>query len=144
MAEMKMVPIHPDFKMDDMTDKLIKLYQAKGFGVMSSKIGDTVSITFSKDNDGIKKFVGLAKEITANFTISNNGGDAVLMINFTDAEWTGKIIGMVVGWFLCFIPFLLPYMAQYSNLDCRNLLQMMLECWLPVEMCLSSHNTSYV
>ena len=34
MAEMKMVPIHPDFKMDDMTDKLIKLYQAKGFVVM--------------------------------------------------------------------------------------------------------------
>ena len=111
MAEMKMVPIHPDFKMDDMTDKLIKLYQAKGFGVMSSKIGDTVSITFSKDNDGIKKFVGLAKEITANFTISNNGGDAVLMINFTDAEWTGKIIGMVVGWFLCFIPF---FIAVYG------------------------------
>ncbi len=31
----------------------------------------------------------------------NNG---VLNITFTDAEWTSKIIGAVIGWFLCLIP----------------------------------------
>ncbi len=39
------------------------------------------------------------------------------MINYFDEEWTGKIVGLVVGWFLCFIPFITAVIGtvqQYS------------------------------
>ena len=111
MAETKMVPIGSDFQMNDMVEKLVKMYQAKGFEVNAVQTGDVVSIKFSKDNDGIKKFVGLALEVTANLSISNSTSGNTLMINFTDAEWTGKIIGLAVGWFLCLIPF---FIAVYG------------------------------
>ena len=32
--------------------------------------------------------------------------NGVLSINFSDGDWTGKIIGLVVGWFICLIPFI--------------------------------------
>ena len=32
--------------------------------------------------------------------------DGVLTINFSDGDWTGKIIGLCVGWFICFVPFI--------------------------------------
>ena len=103
MAETKMLPIGPDFNMNELVGRLTQKYQAQGFDVVPMQMGDSVSIKFSKDNDGIKKFVGLCLEVTANLSV-NNGQ---LIINFTDAEWTGKIIGLAVGWFLCLIPFLI-------------------------------------
>lgn len=100
MADTKMIPINSDFNMDNMVSKFTQMYKAKGFDVVSTKMGSGVSIKISKDDDGIKKFVGLALGVTANITVSDNA----LMINFTDAEWVGKIIGICVGWFVCLIP----------------------------------------
>ena len=39
-------------------------------------------------------------DIVPNFSRMNN----TVSVNFSDGDWTGKIIGFVVGWFLCFIP----------------------------------------
>lgn len=100
MADTKMIPINSDFNMENMVSKLTQMYQSKGFDVVTTKIGSGVSIKLSKDDDGIKKFVGLALGVTANITINDNS----LIINFTDAEWVGKIIGICVGWFVCLIP----------------------------------------
>lgn len=100
MADSKMLPIGPDFHMDETVKKIVEMYRAKGFDVTPVQLGSSVSIKFSKDEDGVKKFIGLGLEITANFSLSEN----MLMISFSDAEWTGKIIGLAVGWFFCLIP----------------------------------------
>ena len=97
-----MISINPDFDMNEMVDQLTQMYRSKGFEVTAVQMGNGISVKFSKDEDGIKKFVGLGLEITANFTVNNN----TLMINFSNAEWTSKIIGLAVGWFLCLVPFI--------------------------------------
>lgn len=102
MADTKMIPIPENFDFHKMVEQLLQTYRGKGFDVQAMQMGEGVSITFSKDDDdGIKKYVGLALGIKANISINDN----TLIVNFSDAEWTGKIIALAVGWFLCFIPF---------------------------------------
>lgn len=101
MADTKMFQVNEGFDLNAMVGKLIQVYQGKGFQVTAMSMGNGVSIKFSKDGSGIKKYIGLAAEITANITM--NGGNT-LMVNFTDSEWTGKIVGFIIGWFLCWIP----------------------------------------
>lgn len=101
MADTKIIPISANFDMNDLVGRFTEMYQAQGFEVMTTQSANTATIKLSKDNDGIKKFAGLALEVTANISVHNDK----LMINFSDAEWLGKIIGLAVGWFLCLVPF---------------------------------------
>ena len=103
MADTKIVAIRPDFNMNDLVNRLTQLYRQKGFEVTPMQIGNGISIQLSKDNSGIKKFVGLALGVTVNITVNESAN--ALYLTFTDAEWTGKIVGLAVGWFLCLIPF---------------------------------------
>lgn len=113
MADTKMIPVNPDFDMVDLVTKLTQMYQAQGFEVSAIQAGTGVSIKFSKDDDGVKKFVGLALGITANIsmgdnnTLSNSSSSKALIINFSGAEWLGKIVGLAIGWVLCLIPFVI-------------------------------------
>jgi len=86
--------------MHEVVAKITQMYQAKGFTVTAMPLGAGASIDFKKDDGGIKKFVGLALGVKANIMVQNDH----IVINYTDAEWTGKIVGFVIGWFLCFIP----------------------------------------
>ena len=51
---------------------------------------------------GANYLFGLGQGITATLTVQKQ----TLMVTYSDAEWTGKIIGIAVGWFLCLIPFI--------------------------------------
>ncbi len=113
MADTKMFPVSSNFDIVAMVEKLTQTYRTKGFEVTSMKSGTGYSVTFSKDEEGIKKFVGLGLEITANLSVNENS----LIVNFSGAEWTGKIIGLVVGWILCFIPFCI---AIYGSVKQSN------------------------
>ncbi len=101
MADSKMLPLGPNFNFNYTISQFVQMYQSKGFQVTShtDAMGQAV-VTISKDIDSIKKYVGLALGVTANFSVNNN----TLIINYTDEEWTGKIVGFIIGWFLCWIP----------------------------------------
>lgn len=111
MADSRMIPIGPGFDMQAMISQVVQMYQAKGFTVSVMAFGGGVSIDFRKDDEGIKKYVGLALGIKANITVSNG----TMMVDFTDAEWTGKIVGMAVGWFLCLIPFIIALVGCFKQ-----------------------------
>lgn len=100
MAESKMIQVGEDFDLTSLVEKIKQIYQAKGFEVSAFKTESGATIKFSKDDDGIKKFVGLAQVITANIAVNNR----TMIISFSDAEWMGKIIGLGIGWFLCLVP----------------------------------------
>ncbi|MDR1953220.1 MAG: zinc ribbon domain-containing protein [Clostridiales Family XIII bacterium] len=102
MATTTIFQIPSSFNMNNLVTKVSQLYQAKGFTVTAIPIGSGVTIDFRKDNDNIKKYVGLSLGIKANIMIQ----DENIVINYTDAEWTGKIFGFVIGWFLCWIPWI--------------------------------------
>lgn len=60
----------------------------------------SATIKFSKGNHGIKKYMGLAREIVANLIYTDNA----LTVTFSEPEFAGKVVGFTVGWFVCGIP----------------------------------------
>jgi hypothetical protein len=114
MADTKVFQTGPDFDMSALVQSIKQTYQAKGFTVSAMKIGNGISIKFSKNADGITKFIGMAQEVTANLTLTDGN---TLYVNFTDAEWTGKIVGFIIGWFLCFIPIIFAVMGCIKQIE---------------------------
>ena len=102
MADTVMFPVAPGFNLQELTAKVMQTYQFKGFAVNAVPMGAGVSIDFRKGDSGITKYLGLALGIRANIMLQNG----ILVVNFCDAEWTGKIIGLAIGWIICFIPFI--------------------------------------
>lgn len=103
MANNVMLNVKPDFDMEVFANRLAETYRAKGFNVNVVNMNGNFMISFEKGKDGINNILGMGKAITANCMLMNNN---TLNITFTDADWTGKIIACVVGWFLCLIPFI--------------------------------------
>jgi hypothetical protein len=112
-ASNRMFPVSPKFDMQDMIEKVSQMYRAKGFMVTAMPMGDGASIDFRKDDGGIKKYIGMARGLKANIMMQNGN----MIINFAEAEWTGKIIALTVGWFCCLVPGVLGIIGviqQYS------------------------------
>lgn len=102
MATITMFPMPQNFNLQEVVEKVTQMYQAKGFAVTAMPMGAGASIDFKKNDGGIQKFVGLTLGVKANILIQGEN----IVVNYTDAEWTSKIIGFVVGWFLCWIPWI--------------------------------------
>ena len=102
MSNSKTIPTQENFNLQNTIDRVVQLYQNKGFSVSVMPMGTGVSIDFRKDDGGIKKFIGLALGIKANIMVH----ERMIVVDFVDAEWTGKILALAVGWIFCFIPFI--------------------------------------
>jgi len=104
--------------MDATIAQLQQLYSGKGFYVTAIPYNSGVSVEFSKDDSGFKKWIGLALGIRANISISNG----YLYISFTDAEWTGKIVAIAVGWFMCLVPLITGIIGAVAQNDFPRLI----------------------
>lgn len=108
-----MFNVKPNFDAEIFAAKLADNYRAKGYTVNVVNMNGFLSITFEKGTGGINTLLGLGEAVKANITRMN---DAVC-INFSDAEWTSKIIGFVVGWILCLIPFITAIIGTTRQLS---------------------------
>lgn len=97
-----MMNVSEDFNLDSLVQQLSDMYRAKGFTVNVANINNSVIMEFDKGVGGINMILGMDLGIKA--TLSVNGG--TLMVNYSDAAWTGKIIGLCVGWIICLVPFI--------------------------------------
>ncbi len=102
MANTFMLNVPEGFDIIRMGERLRETYQAKGFTVTMANLNNCVRITFDKGCGGINMLLGLGKGITATCSVQGNS----LIVNYSDGDWTGKIVGLVVGWILCLIPFI--------------------------------------
>lgn len=100
MASTLMINVSQNFSMDIFTQKLADTYRAKGFNIAVANMNGSSIITFDKGVGGINMLLGLGQGIKATCALMGN----TLTINYSDGDWTGKIIGLVIGWFLCLIP----------------------------------------
>ena len=90
-----------NFDVQTLGFKLRDLYASKGFNaVVLNAFGPNISLRLEQGVGGINTVLGNCKAITVNIALQGN----MLIINYTDAEWTSKIVGFVVGFFLCWIP----------------------------------------
>lgn len=113
MATPLMLNVAPSFNMSAFAEQLATSYRSQGYVVNVMYFPDRVSVKFEKDTGGINTVLGLGEGITAHCTL-NNG---MLYINYSDEEWTGKIIGFCVGWFVCMVPFVTAIVGTVKQLD---------------------------
>ena len=116
MANNFMVNVSEDFDIMAMADEIAERYQGKGFNVRTLKMKKGVKIIFEKNCGGINMLLGMGLGITANCMISGREGD-ILNVTFSDGDWTGKIVGCIVGWFLCFIPVITAVIGIFKQLS---------------------------
>ncbi len=107
MANNVMFNVGANFDMSDFSEKLADMYRAKGYTVNVAYMNGTSMLTFDKNTGGINMLLGMGEGIKATCMLSNN----TLSINFSDGDWIGKIVGCVVGWFLCFVPVITAVMG---------------------------------
>ena len=113
MADTIMVPISESFNMKEFVDKFNSMYQAKGFNVVPTLINNSATITLDKGVGGINMLLGLGLGIT----VTCLQVDRTLNVSFSNADWTGKIIGLAVGWFLCLVPFITAIVGSINQLQ---------------------------
>lgn len=111
MAESLMLNVSEDFNLNALTQQLADMYRAKGFTVNVVNFNDSVILEFDKGVGGINMLLGMDQGIKATFTVTGN----TLMVNYSDASWTGKIIGLCVGWFVCFVPFVTAIIGSINQ-----------------------------
>ena len=103
MASTLMLNIPPNFDLNQMTTRVKDQFMSQGFSVSAAMVSKNSSrIVLDKGCGGINMLLGMGQGITATCTINGN----CLYVNYSDGDWTGKIIGLAVGWLLCLIPFI--------------------------------------
>ena len=103
MANNLMLNVNPEtFNLDAFANILANNFRGRGYTVTAVNMNGSYMLTFEKGIGGINTILGLGESIKATCMCMNG----MLTINFSDEEWTSKIIGIVVGWFLCLIPFI--------------------------------------
>lgn len=100
MSDNVMFNVNPSFDLEVFAAKLADTYRAKGYTVNVANMNGMCTIVFDKGTGGINMLLGMGEGIKATVTKAND----TVMLNFSDAEWTGKIIGCIIGLFLCMIP----------------------------------------
>ena len=113
MADSVMLNIGPNFDFNAFADRLAQMYAAQGFAVSVADINSAKVIKFEKETGGINTVLGLGVEITATCSIYNG----VLQIMYTDAEWNSKIIGGLIGWFVCLVPLITAIIGAVRQSD---------------------------
>ena len=113
MADNVMFNVRPSFDLFRFAEELANQYRAKGYLVNVANLNGTAVIRFEKGTGGINSVVGLAEGIRATCLLMGNA----LTITFSDAEWTSKIIGFVIGWILCFIPIITAAIGTVRQLE---------------------------
>lgn len=101
MANNFTLNVSENLDLDAFSTKITQMYQAKGYGVNTLKMKNGVKFTVEKGLGGINTILGMGEGITVTCMLHGNN---TVSVNFSDAEWTGKIVGLIVGWFLCWVP----------------------------------------
>lgn len=113
MADNLMVNVSESFRMENLSEKLQQMYQAKGYSVVATDVNGCLRIRIEKGVGGINNLLGMGEGITATCTLMGN----TLSITYSDGDWTGKIVGLVVGWIFCLIPFITAIVGVFRQLD---------------------------
>lgn len=97
----KTIRLLPGTNLASLIDIAAQNLSMQGFDVKSQIMGPCAAeIIVTKDREGIKNSIlGLGVECRVAITVSND-----LLTLSIGSEWTNKIVALVIGWFLCWIP----------------------------------------
>lgn len=97
----KTLKLVPGTNLATLIDIAAQNLSMQGFDVKSQVMGPCAAeVIVSKDREGIKNsLLGLGIECRVAITVA----DDILTLSI-GSEWTNKIVALVIGWFLCWIP----------------------------------------
>lgn len=114
MADTLTINVSNDFDLNMLAAKLRDNLQAQGFTVSVALMSPySTKLTLDKGCGGINMILGMGQGITANINLNGN----LLYVNYADGDWTGKIIGLAIGWILCWIPFITSIIGCYNQIN---------------------------
>lgn len=112
MADMLTINVPGNFDLNILASRLRDSFQAQGFAVSVAMFSpNSAKVTFDKNCGGLNMVMGMGLGITANMTLNGN----LLCVNYSDGDWIGKIIGIAVGWILCFVPFITAIIGSINQ-----------------------------
>lgn len=120
MSSSFILSVSNNFNLGAYCQNIAQFYQMKGFIVNVAVFSPyNAQIIFDKDTRGINTILGLGIGLKASIVLNGN----ILSVTFSDAEWTGKVIGLVIGWFLCLIPLVTAVIGIIKQTDFPKQLQ---------------------
>ena len=100
-----------NFDLQNVVGRLGRSFQLKGYAVRSYPVGAGACLEVSRNTGGLNTVIGRCEGIKINFMPGAN----LLNVSFSDEQWTDKIIGFVVGWFTCWIPWIFTAIGAYNQ-----------------------------
>lgn len=110
MADSLTINVQENFDLNLLVEKIKSSFQMQGFAItIASLQPNSYRVVFDKNCGGINMLLGLGQGVTATLTLNGN----CLFVNYSEGDWTGKIIGIAVGWLLCLVPFITSLVGCY-------------------------------
>lgn len=97
-----------------LTDHVAKRLQMQGYQVRVYPAGEgIITLAIEKDTGGIYPVLGYCQSLKATFVWR----DGSLTVYFADEAWIDKVIGFIVGWFFCGIPWVFTGIGLYNQIQ---------------------------
>lgn len=116
IADTLVLNVSPTFNLGTFSEQLANTYRGKGYNANVTYLGSNTLVSIDKSLGGINTVPGLGQGIKVNCMQNGN----VLTVTYTEAEWTSKIIGLAIGWIICFIPLITAAIGAYSQYSLPN------------------------
>lgn len=116
MANAMTINVRPEFQIAVFADRLARTYQQKGYTVSVTMFENQAILNVEKGVGGINTLLGLGEGVRVTCAVVNQ----VLTVNYSDEEWTGKIIGFVIGFLiplLFYVPAITAAVGTYKQIQ---------------------------
>ena len=117
MADQFKISVPEYFYIGELKNELVNKYEEEGYNVdVLDESDSSFSVKIEKDMGGFLQYLGLAKAITVNVELE---GDKIA-VDFTNPEWTGKIVAGVVGLCVILIPLITAIVGAIGQMNFPN------------------------
>lgn len=113
MADNLVFQVSNNFNLDTFAQDMVRMGHARGYTTNYANAGGAYYIDFNNGNEGLMKYIGMGANIR--LTLMQNGN--TLYANFTDADWTGKIVAYLLSGFTCGITLVTGIIGLVKQLD---------------------------
>lgn len=103
----------PNFDLQAVVGQLGHTFQLRGYTIRSYPLGAGACLELNRHMGGLNTVIGRCEGIKVNFMPGAN----MLNVSFSDEQWTDKVIGFVVGWFTCWIPWVFTGIGLYNQIQ---------------------------
>ena len=118
MAEPLRISVTENFDLAELAKQISKTCEREGYtaNFYDDDCKTSFSLKIEKDMGGFLQWIGLGQSITLNAELEGTK----LVVHYTNAEWTSKIIALAIGWFILWIPFVTGLIGTFKQMNLPN------------------------